>query len=246
VINLAAQTVKTENGQVMFRDCGIGAQRGGTSNAVPEFAAYVIARKNWFNMEGEFDYRLEATCDRNSCPRDDADYEAGGVVLDYPGAANWQDPYRDDRYRDDRYRDDRYRDDRYRDDRYVDSGRERCDNTYDDDGDRLTDCADPDCAGQWNGRSYCSNDRFVNGGRGGREVCGNRVDDDGDRSTDCNDSECWSDRSCQSGNTACQCYDSEYREWYTCACDRDQRGARETCECYDEYWDEYYDCACVN
>lgn len=200
VINMTAQTVKTENGLVMFRDCGIGAQRGGASNAPPEFAAYVITRQNWFNMEGEFRYKLEASCDRADCPRDDTNYQADGVILDYPGAASWQDPYGDRGYRDGG------RDDR----RGNDAGRERCDNAIDDDGDFMTDCTDPDCAGQWNGRSYCQNDP-------------NRGRQAGDTSCQCWDDEWqeWTACSCEpqaAGDESCECWDDEWEEWYACSC----------------------------
>jgi len=59
---------------------------------------------------------------------------------------------------------------------------EICDNTTDDDGDTLADCADPDCTGT----TACPTG----------EICGNTTDDDGDGAVDCADAECATDPSC--------------------------------------------------
>jgi len=53
---------------------------------------------------------------------------------------------------------------------------EVCNNGYDDDGDKLVDCEDPDCAGD----PYCKS----------QEICDNGIDDDGDKLVDCEDPDC--------------------------------------------------------
>ncbi len=61
---------------------------------------------------------------------------------------------------------------------------EICDNRIDDDGDRLVDCDDPDCAND----PACQVQT---------EICDNRIDDDGDRLVDCEDPDCANDPACQ-------------------------------------------------
>lgn len=234
VINIAAQTIKTEAGLVMFRDCGIGAQRGGAGTP-PEFAAFVITRSNWGNMGGEFRYKLEASCDRADCPRDDTNYQAEPVLLDYPGATSWNNAAGN------------ANGGGFANNNAI--GRERCDNGVDDDADFLTDCTDPDCAGQWNGRSVCPAGNALNpGGAGvgrGREVCGNFADDDGDRMVDCDDSDCWADRACESGDESCTCWNDEWQSWISCACDSEgAEAAGDDCSCWDDGSEQYVPCPC--
>jgi hypothetical protein len=61
---------------------------------------------------------------------------------------------------------------------------EICDNSVDDDGDGLADCADPDCL-NWRA-----------------EVCSNGIDDDCDGYADCTDSNCVNDPVCCTHNPA--------------------------------------------
>ncbi|MCA9673080.1 MAG: hypothetical protein KC503_46125 [Myxococcales bacterium] len=72
-----------------------------------------------------------------------------------------------------------------------DGGREICSNGRDDDGDGLSDCADPDCFSD----PSCRNPGF--------ELCGNGVDDDGDGLIDCADSDCRNDERCIPGVEIC-------------------------------------------
>ena len=67
---------------------------------------------------------------------------------------------------------------------------ENCSNGTDDDGDGLTDCDDPDCAGDPNCQSTPEN-------------CSNGSDDDGDGLTDCDDPDCASDPACQATPENC-------------------------------------------
>ena len=62
------------------------------------------------------------------------------------------------------------------DDDDGDPGGEVCANGYDDDGDHLVDCFDPDCTDL----AMCAP----------LEVCGNEIDDDEDGTTDCQDADC--------------------------------------------------------
>ncbi|MBZ0118554.1 MAG: hypothetical protein K8H88_16240, partial [Sandaracinaceae bacterium] len=59
---------------------------------------------------------------------------------------------------------------------------EQCGNGADDDGDGLTDCADPDCRGS----PFCCRP----------EICSNGIDDDCDGAPDCMDRDCVSDPAC--------------------------------------------------
>ncbi|HUT99984.1 MAG TPA: trypsin-like serine protease [Myxococcota bacterium] len=61
---------------------------------------------------------------------------------------------------------------------------EQCANGIDDDGDRLIDCNDPDCAND----SHCQVPA---------ENCSNNIDDDQDGATDCDDTDCINDAACQ-------------------------------------------------
>ncbi len=93
---------------------------------------------------------------------------------------------------------------------------EQCANGVDDDGDRLTDCDDPDCVNDVNCQlpdENCSND--IDDDQDGAtdcddsdcassmacmtpaENCSNGVDDDQDGATDCDDSDCISNAACQ-------------------------------------------------
>jgi hypothetical protein len=62
---------------------------------------------------------------------------------------------------------------------------ESCTDGQDNDGDKLIDCADPDCAGN----AAC--------GEGSKEVCTDGQDNDGDKLIDCADSDCSEDPSCK-------------------------------------------------
>lgn len=62
------------------------------------------------------------------------------------------------------------------DDDDDDQAAEECANGYDEDGDHLVDCFDPDCAAL----PACAP----------HEVCGNEADDDGDLQVDCHDPDC--------------------------------------------------------
>jgi hypothetical protein len=88
------------------------------------------------------------------------------------------------------------------------SREDACGDGQDDDGDGMTDCADPDCA-----RQACAEGvpgaRCEDGGGGncvgGEPVgaCGDDADNDGDGLTDCDDPDC-ADRSCLCASAGCQ------------------------------------------
>jgi|GEM_PF-1421070 len=61
---------------------------------------------------------------------------------------------------------------------------EICNNGFDDDGDGITDCFDPDCLGL----PACT--------AGGESDCGNGIDDEGDGWSDCGDPDCAADPGC--------------------------------------------------
>ena len=60
---------------------------------------------------------------------------------------------------------------------------ENCTNNIDDDGDKLVDCEDPDCADH----PDCQQTQ---------EICDNGTDDDGDNLVDCDDADCYGDPAC--------------------------------------------------
>ena len=95
---------------------------------------------------------------------------------------------------------------------------EICDNSLDDDGDSLIDCADPDCstdpacqtctdadfdtffAESGCGTAIDCDDTDFDINPGAAEICNDTIDNDCDNLIDCNDGDCFADPACSGGN----------------------------------------------